>query len=147
MISSCLSWLAKSSANPGGGSDQSWNFDFERITGDGSYVDIIENFLRVSGDETRFINIEDHVDFETNTASIRYDIPGKGTVEYTPKVNSDWADPDIIVKIARDIEKHDKDKRRFWYKDNGQAVILFFLTDTERQALDRLTEEPLNRFQ
>lgn len=128
-------------------SDQSWNFDFERITGDGSYVDIIENLLRVSGDKNRFINIADHVDFETNTASIRYEIPGKGKVEYIPKVNSDWADPDIMVKIVRDIERHDKDKRTFWYKDNGQSVILFFLTATQRQALDRLTGQPLLRFQ
>jgi len=127
-------------------SDVAWNFDLEAIYGDGSYIEIVEGFLRISGDRTRFKNISDAVSHETGRAKLSYQVPERGLIEYTPKVNADWADQGVVLQIARDIEKSYKSEKRFFYKDNGQAIVLFFLTYDQRDRLTELGAEELQEF-
>ena len=127
-------------------SDAAWNFDLEVIYGDGSYVEIVEGFLRISGDKARFKNISDAVSLEAGRASLSYKVPERGLIEYTPKVNGEWADQEVVLQIARDIEKSYKSKKRFFYKDNGQAIALFFLTYDQRKKLTALGAKDLQEF-
>ena len=127
-------------------SDVAWNFDFESIYGNGSYVEIVEELLRISGDKTRFKNISDAVSLETGRATLSYQVPERGLIEYTPKVNGEWADQKVVLEIVRDIEKSYQSGKRFFFKDNGQAAVLFFLTYDQRDRLVELGAEELQEF-
>lgn len=103
-----------------------WNFDTECINDTGDYAEILTRISRVA--DAEFItNIEDFVDIENNIAWVSYEIDGKSR-KLNAVVNDDWADFSIVSTIMREIERGG---RKFFSKDNGQAMILFYLTPAD----------------
>lgn len=56
------------------------------------------------------------------------------------KVNDDWADTVTLAHVMKDIERRG---RRFYYKDNGQAMVLFYLDAKTAAELNRLSNNGL----
>ena len=119
--------------------DKAWNFDVECIEGNGSYVAIVKNLCRVSGTPELITDIEDSVDIENGNAWLKYTIDGKQRY-YTVVVDNDWADPETVGAVMDDIER---DGKRFYAKDNGQASIWFYLDESTADRLNQLTGNAL----
>ena len=115
--------------------DSAWNFDVECIEGTGAYVTIVKNFCRVAGVPDLMSNLEDFVDFENELAWLNYTIDGQKR-HFDIPVDNDWADPETVSAVIRDIERNGK---RFYAKDNGQASIWFYLDKETATKLNALT--------
>ncbi|MGY8768596.1 MAG: hypothetical protein ACKVH8_09235 [Pirellulales bacterium] len=119
--------------------DRAWNFDIECIEATGSYVTIVNNLCRVAGKPDLITDLEDVVDFKNGKAWLKYTIDGE-LRHYTVPVDNDWADPDTISAVIEDIER---DGKRFYAKDNGQASIWFYLDTDTADKLNVLTGNAL----
>ena len=119
--------------------DRAWNFDVECIEDTGSYVTIVENLCRVAGMPDLIFDVEDFVDIEDETAWLKYTIDGQQR-HFNIPVDNDWADPETVSAVMRDIER---DGKRFYGKDNGQASIWFYLDQTAADKLNALTGNAL----
>jgi hypothetical protein len=119
--------------------DRAWNFDVECIEDTGSYVRIVENLCRVAGMPDLISDVEDFVDIENETAWLKYTIDGQQR-HFNIPVENDWADPETVSAVMRDIER---DGKRFYGKDNGQASIWFYLDQTAADKLNALTGNAL----
>jgi len=120
--------------------DQAWNFDVEAIEDDGSYVEIVKQFHRITGKAKRIEGLQDSVDIEESHAQLQYEIDGiKRT--YEPTVDNDWADAQVIEKIMSDLRQPDYD---YYPKDNGQASVWFYLSEQQAQALNNLANNVFN---
>jgi hypothetical protein len=114
--------------------DRAWNFDVECIEDTGSYVTIVENLCRVAGMPGLISDAEDFVDIENETAWLKYTIDGQQR-HFNIPVDNDWADPKTVSAVMRDIER---DGKRFYGKDNGQASIWFYLDQTASDKMNAL---------
>jgi len=119
--------------------DRAWNFDVESIEDTGSYVTIVRNLCRVAGMPDLVSDLEDFVDIDDETAWLKYIINGQQR-HFEIAVNNDWADPETVSTIMRDIER---DGKRFYAKDNGQASIWFYLDKVNADKLNALTGNAL----
>jgi len=115
--------------------DSAWNFDVECIEDTGSYVTIVESLCRVAGMPGLVSGLEDSVDFENETAWLRYTVDAQKR-HFDIPVDNDWADPKTISVVMRDIER---DGMRFYGKDNGQSTVWFYLDHMTAQKLNALT--------
>ena len=115
-------------------SDRAWNFDVEAIEGDGSYVEIVRQFHRITGNAKRLENLFDEVDLESGRARVSYEIDGLARA-MEPKIDNDWADPQAVEMIMKDLAEPGFS---FYAKDNGQASIWFYLDEDQARALDEL---------
>jgi predicted transcriptional regulator len=126
-------------------SDVAWDFDYERIDGPGSYVAIVNELARITGRAGIVSNVTDNVDMRAPTATVTCTIGGKRrTLE--AQMENDWADPEAVQTIARDIEAAVGDGRTYWAADNGQAVILFFISGETAAKVNALTNGALTRY-
>ena len=116
-------------------SDCAWNLDMECVDGSGSYVEIVRNLARISGQGASVTNIADEVDFDEGTAWVSYEVDGVA-MKHVASVNDDWADPDVVVRIMQDLERGG---RKFYAKDNGQSSIWYFLTKDQVRGLNALS--------
>ncbi len=116
-----------------------WNFDTECIAGDGAYVAIARELCRVAGRPDAFSGLRDHVDLESGEAWVEYTVDGKQR-RWTVEVNDDWADTLTVAYMMGDLERDD---RKFRSKDNGQAMVLYYLTDADAARLSDLAGERL----
>lgn len=119
--------------------DRAWNFDVECIEDTGSYVMIVENLCRVAGLPDLISDAEDFVGIENETAWLKYTVDGQPRHINIP-VDGDWADSKTVSAIMRDIER---DGKRFYDKDNGQASIWFYLDQPTADKLNALSENAL----
>jgi hypothetical protein len=114
--------------------DRVWNFDTECVTGDGSYVEIVERLCRVAGKPAgkpgALTDVEDAVDFEGGESSLEYTLGGERR-RWTVEVNDDWVDMMVVSYVMEELE----DGGRFYYLDNGQAMVLMFLDDAGAERL------------
>ena len=120
--------------------DQAWNFDVEAIEDDGSYVNIVNQFHRISGRAKRIEDLRDSVNIEEAHAELQYVIDGVRR-RFEPVVNNDWADAKVIEAIMNDMRQPGYD---FYPKDNGQASIWFYLTEQQALALNGLANNVFN---
>jgi hypothetical protein len=116
-------------------SDCAWNLDMECIEGPGSYVEIVRNLARISGQAQAVTNISDDVDNEAGKAWVSYEIDGASR-KHVAEVNDDWADPNVVMLIMQDLEKAG---HKFYAKDNGQASIWYYLTPYQARELSKLS--------
>lgn len=116
-----------------------WNFDTECIEGDGSYVRIAKRLCAVAGRPDAFTELRDHVDTEAGTGWIEYTVDGERR-RWDVEVNDDWADSMVVAYMMGDLER---DGQMFRAKDNGQAMVLFYLDDATARQLSELAQEPL----
>ena len=114
--------------------DQAWNFDVEAIEDDGSYVEIVKNFHRLTGQARRLEDLNDRVNVEKGSAELHYVIEGLER-HFKPVVDDDWADPDVIAKVMEDLREPGYD---YYPIDNGQASIWFYLTEDQAVSLNQL---------
>jgi hypothetical protein len=116
-----------------------WNFDTECIYSTGSYVTIMKKLCEISGDPDYLKDLNDFVDLEKGEAWLSYTVHGRAQ-RWTVDVEDDWADMLTINYIMHDLER---DGKRFYYIDNGQAMLLFFLDQKTAAALNELSDRKL----
>lgn len=116
-----------------------WNFDMECIGATGDYVRIVKQLCVVAGQPEYLSEISDFVDLDAGSAWLKYRVHGIAR-HWSIEVNSDWADLLTLVHVMVDIEH---DNRRFFSKNNGQALILFYLDAATAAELNRLSQNAL----
>lgn len=116
-----------------------WNFDTECITSTGNYVRIVKRLGQVAGQPNLLKNVEDFVDLDAGDAWLKYQVDGKQR-HWKVEVNDDWADTMTVSYVMDDLQR---DGRRFYFKDNGQAMILFYLDADTAAELNRLSNDAL----
>lgn len=124
--------------------ERGWNFDMECLVQKGDYVSAFENILRITGQPQIATGLSDNFDIAAKTCEIRYSLNGQPKV-LKARIDNDWADPQAVAAFLRDIETAISDGRHFWAADNGQASILFFLTDAEAAKVNELRDDILVR--
>lgn len=117
--------------------DRAWNFDVEAIEDDGSYVEIVKQFHRITGKARTIENLRDRIDLKEESAELCYTVDGEER-RYEPRVDNDWADPEVVEAIMNDLRQPGYN---FYPKDNGQASIWFYLTETEARKLNTLADD------
>lgn len=122
--------------------DRGWNFDMECLEGAGDYVRAFTQIVRITGQPERVTEMSDNFDFRAETCEIRYTINGQGRT-LSARIDNDWADPKAVAAFVRDLQTAIGDGRRFWAADNGQASVLFFLTDAEAARVNSLRKDVL----
>ena len=116
-----------------------WNFDTECIDGGDAYVKIAKHLCRVACRPDAFSDVRGHVDVENGAAWIEYLLEGKHR-RWDAEVNDDWADMLTVAYMMGDLEC---DGRKFRAKDNGQAMVLYYLNDADARRLSELAGEKL----
>ena len=58
------------------------------------------------------------------------------------EINDDWVDPAIIPHLIEDIERNG---HHFYFKENGQAMIMYYLSDDSAAKLNRLSGNALRK--
>lgn len=124
--------------------ERGWNFDMECLVQKGDYVSAFENILRITGQPQIATGLSDNFNIAAKTCEIRYSLNGQPKV-LKARIDNDWADPQAVAAFLRDIETAISDGRHFWAADNGQASILFFLTDAEAAKVNELRDDILVR--
>lgn len=125
--------------------ERGWNFDMEGVVETGDYMRALTPIVRTTGQPDLVTQMSDDFDIDAETAEIKYVIAGRPRT-IRARVNGDWADPEAVAAFLTDIEDAIGDGRRFWAADNGQAAILFFLTDAEVAKVNALREDVLVRY-
>ena len=125
--------------------ERGWNFDMECLSEAGDYAQAFTQILRITGQPQLATDISDDFSFKAKACVIRYSINGRQRV-LQARIDNDWADPEAVASFVRDIESTIADGRRFWAADNGQASILFFLTDAEAGKVNALRKDVLMRY-
>lgn len=116
-----------------------WNFDTECIEQTGDYVSIVQRLCEVAGQPDLITNVTDFVDLDSGIAWLKYTIDGNNR-EWTIEVADDWADTLTLSYVMDDIER---DGRRFYSKENGQSMILYYLDATTAAEINRLSNNSL----
>lgn len=122
-----------------------WNFDAECLESAGDYARAFSQILRITGTPHLATEMTDDFDIDAASCEIRYSIGGRERV-LTARVDDDWVDPDATASFVRDVEAAIGDGRRFWAADNGQASVLFFLTESEATQINALRGDCLSLF-
>lgn len=125
--------------------ERGWNLDMECLSEAGDYARAFEPVLRTTGRPEVVTELTDDFRIDAETAHIRYVLAGKPRV-ISARVDNDWADPQAVTAFLRDLESAIGDDRRFWAADNGQASVLFFITDAEAAAINKLRPDLLMRY-
>ncbi len=116
-----------------------WNFDTECINSTGDYVRIVKRLCQVAGRPECLEDVKDFVDIDVGEAWLKYKVDGVQR-NWPVEVNDDWADALTLNYVMDDIER---DGYRFYFKDNGQAMVLFYLDSNAAAALNRLSGNAL----
>jgi hypothetical protein len=116
-----------------------WNFDTECIYADGAYVAIAKRLCRVAGRPDAFLSLRDHIDLSAGEAWVEYTVDGKHR-RWDIDVNDDWADTLTVAYMMGDLER---DGWKFRARDNGQAMVLYYLNDAGAQRLSELAGRKL----
>jgi hypothetical protein len=116
-----------------------WNFDTESIYGPGSYERIVKRLCRLTGDPDYLKDIRDFVDIDSGEAWLEYRL-GDAVRRLRLDVNDDWADLSSMTDVMYDLER---DGRRFYAKDNGQAMVLYYLDEHSANQLAQLCGDAL----
>jgi hypothetical protein len=116
-----------------------WNFDTECIACSGDYTRIVKRLCEVAGHLDRLTDISDFVDLDSGNAWLKYKVNGTER-NWRVEVKDDWADPLTVSYVMADIEH---DGRRFFFKDNGQAMVLFYLDADAAAELNKLSNNAL----
>jgi hypothetical protein len=116
-----------------------WNFDTECIGSTGDYVRIVKRLCQVAGRPDCLKDVSDFVDLDAGKAWLSYKIDGTKRV-WPVEVNDDWVDTMTVNYVMDDIER---DGARFYFKDNGQAMILYYLDPRAAAELNRLSDNAL----
>jgi hypothetical protein len=112
-----------------------WNFDLECISSAEDYVRIVNRLCQVAGDLQILEGVQVVEDSENGTAWLTYRV-GDFERKLKIEVEHDWADTKVIAQVMRDLEMGDD---RFYAKDNGQAMVLYYLDPETVDELNKLS--------
>ena len=115
--------------------DHAWNFDTEAIYQSGDYIEIIKKLCDVSGQTKCLTDVRDSIDFDAKSGWDEYRFGGS-LRKWNLKVNDDWADLEVLYRVTKDIETGDS---HFYFIDNGQAMVLYYLTEKTAQKINKLS--------
>lgn len=118
-----------------------WNFDTECIYSSGDYTQIVRRLCELSGAPDGLADIGDSVDLDAGVGWLRYKANGVER-NWPLEVNDDWADMLTLSYVMDDIERGGKS---FFFKDNGQAMVLFYLGQAEAAELNKISNGALKR--
>jgi hypothetical protein len=116
---------------------RAWNFDTECITGDGSYVRIARQLCRVAGRPNALGELRDKV--SAHEAWIKYSVDGASR-HWPIELTDDWADMLVVSYLMNDLER---DGMKFRARDNGQAMVLYYLDDAQTRRLRQLSGQEI----
>ncbi len=116
-----------------------WNFDTECIENPGDYVHIVKRLCEVAGKPDYLTDVSDFVDLDTGEAWLKYTVNGIQR-NWNVEINDDWVDMLTVAYVMDDIEQDDF---HFFFKDNGQAMILFYLDPASAVELNKLSNNAL----
>ncbi|HJZ90689.1 MAG TPA: hypothetical protein VKE40_07420 [Gemmataceae bacterium] len=116
-----------------------WNFDTECIASTGDYVRIVKRLCEVAGRPDCLRDVTDFVDLVACKAWLKYKVNGTER-NWSVEVNDDWADMMTLNYVMDDIQR---DGGRFYFKDNGQAMVLYYLDPRAATELNRLSNYAL----
>lgn len=119
--------------------DRAWNFDTECVAGSGAYVEIARQLCRVAGRPGALADLRDHVDLDRAEAWIEY-TAGNRRRRWNIEVDDDWADLIVVSHLMAELEHGG---RRFYARDNGQAMVLAFLDDAAAVRLNKIAGKGL----
>lgn len=119
--------------------DRVYNFDSECVYGPGSYVTIVERLALLANQASALTRVRDFIDHKTGEAWVEYTINGQSR-RWTVELQSDWADMMVLAYVMDDLER---DGRKFRARDNGQAMVLYYVDDSTAQKLGALLGKPL----
>lgn len=124
--------------------DRVWNFDTECIVSTGDYVNIVKNLCLLTGKPDYLTDVVDYINVDSTnmTASecwLEYTL-GDRQQRWSIEANDDWADMMTITYVMEDLQH---DGKQFYSKDNGQAMILFYLDRATADRLGDLCDEDL----
>ncbi|MFJ2822038.1 hypothetical protein ACIO7M_13110 [Streptomyces toxytricini] len=117
--------------------DRAWSFDTECVHGPGAYVRIARELCRTAGRPEAFTDLRDHVDLGTGEAWIAYTVDGRRQ-RWTAEVCDDWADTMVAGYLMDGLERGAEDGRRFWTRDGGQTMSLYWLHPDDAHAVSAL---------
>jgi len=123
--------------------DVALDLDFECITGPGSYLQIVRELARIAGVENRLESLSDRLDQSASAGEVSYLIDGAAHI-VPVRIDSDWADPQAVTRILHDLAAAG-DGRGFWGADNGQGLVVFFLTEEAASRVNAVTNGELQR--
>ena len=116
-----------------------WNFDSECIYETGDYVAIVQRLCELADCKGRITDLEDFIDVESGDAWLAYKVDGNQR-GYTVTLEDDWVDVSVISQAMGDIES---DGFRFYFLENGQSMVLFYLEPSKAQRLNELSRKTL----
>lgn len=116
-----------------------FNLDPECIYESGNYTEIVKRLCEVAADPNRLTEIADHVNHDVQDGWLQYKLNGQ-LRHWKLEINDDWADMQTLSHVMGDLENG---KRRFYFKENGQALILFCLDEKTVAALNVLSHDAL----
>jgi hypothetical protein len=124
--------------------NQVWNFDTECIITTGNYVNIVQHLCLLIGKPDYLTDLVDHIniddpDMAASECWLEYNI-GDRRRHWQIEANDDWVDMMTITYVMEDLQH---DGKQFYSKDNGQAMILFYLDRATAEKLSDLCDEDL----
>ena len=118
-----------------------WNFDTECIENSGDYTRIVKRLCEVADQPDYLKDVSDFVDGETGEAWLKYTVNGLPR-NWDVEINDDWVDTLTIAYVMDDVEQGDF---HFYSKDNGQAMVLFYLDPASAAELNKLSNNALEQ--
>jgi hypothetical protein len=118
---------------------RAWNFDTECINEQGDYTGIVSRLSEMTGDPGYLSEVGDTLDLDRGTGTLLYKVNGEQR-RWNLEVNDDWADTRALSHVMADLER---DGSRFYAKDNGQAMIIFYLNSSAADRLNKLSGDAL----
>ncbi|MFO7715087.1 hypothetical protein [Desulfosarcina sp.] len=103
--------------------DDVWYVDTECITRPGDYIGIAERVADMSGGRLALSDLEDHVDVEAGTAWLAFKV-GDRHYKWDLKVNDDWVDPEVFVRLDEVLQEHVPGVRLIYYDLGGQDCLV-----------------------
>lgn len=116
-----------------------WNFDMECIEATGDYTRIVKRLCKVADKPDCLEAVSDFFDLDAGEGWLRYKVTGIQR-DWPLEVNEDWADTMTLSYVMDDIQSGNC---YFFARDNGQAMVLFYLSSEAAAQINILSNNSL----
>lgn len=124
-------------AYAGGICDRGWEFDFEALSGPGDYAEAFRPFVRMIGQPDLVTDLSDNFDIRKKSCVVTYKIKGEKR-QLIARVDNDWVDAKVLSAFLDELEECAESGARFCLAETGGEFTVFFLTETEVEAINAL---------
>lgn len=116
-----------------------WHVDFESIEGEWDYSKILENINRISQSELKILNIQDSLDIDSKKVNISFSINWE-PYNFTLEQEDDYINEELFTKIDLLSDKYGTKWKLMYFWLWGQDVVLSWLTEDERENIQKLSK-------